>query len=96
MSPLGLELARGIARLCLSAEDPGSAESTRYIEFIENHHDTVYPLLGLMALALIVVGIITAWRTQGMDGTQKASCVVAQDVMLYSSVIPPFAVSSFN
>lgn len=49
-----------------SATDPG------YFEFLEHNSHIIYPVLGVLVLALIAAGILQAWRSQDLDGLQKA------------------------
>lgn len=51
---------------------PPSATSPRYIEFLESNTHLVYPALAILVLVLIAVGILQAWRSEDMDGLQKA------------------------
>jgi hypothetical protein len=51
---------------------PPSATSPRYIELLENNTHLVYPALAVLVLLLIVLGILQAWRSEDMDGLQKA------------------------
>jgi hypothetical protein len=43
-----------------------------YFEWLEQNTHIVYPLLGVGTLVLLAVGIIQAWRSQDLDGLQKA------------------------
>jgi len=51
---------------------PPSATSPRYIELLENNTHLVYPALAVLVLVLISLGILQAWRSEDMDGLQKA------------------------
>lgn len=51
---------------------PPGAVSPKYIELLENNTHIIYPLLAVVVLVLIVVGILQAWRSEDMDGVQKA------------------------
>ncbi len=51
---------------------PPSDTSPRYIELLELNSQYLYPLLAVAALALLVVGILQAWRTREIDGKAKA------------------------
>lgn len=78
MTPLSLELARVVlGQLPLPGQAPSTtmpsdATNPGYFEFLENHSHIIYPVLGVMVLALLVVGILQAWRTQDLDGLAKA------------------------
>jgi hypothetical protein len=43
-----------------------------YIGLLEENAHIVYPVLGVVVLALLGVGIFQAWRAQDLDGVQKA------------------------
>lgn len=51
---------------------PPSATTPRYIEFLEGNTHLVYPALAVLVLVLIALGILQAWRSEDMDGVQKA------------------------
>lgn len=51
---------------------PGST-TPRYFELLENNTHLVYPGLAVLVLLLIAVGILQAWRSEDMDGLQKAN-----------------------
>lgn len=51
---------------------PPSAVNPRYIELLENNTSIIYPVLAVVVLVLIAVGILQAWRSEDMDGVQKA------------------------
>ena len=51
---------------------PVDAASPPYIELLERNTHIVYPVLAVVVLALVVAGILQAWRTQDLDGLQKA------------------------
>ncbi len=51
---------------------PGST-SPRYFELLENNTHLIYPGLAVLVLLLIAVGILQAWRSEDMDGLQKAN-----------------------
>lgn len=50
---------------------PASSMAPKYFELLEQNSHIVYPALGLLALGLVVIGIIQAWRSQDMDGLTK-------------------------
>lgn len=51
---------------------PVGATKVKYIEFLENNAHVLYPLIAIVVVALIAFGVISAWRTEDMDGLQKA------------------------
>ena len=51
---------------------PPGATTPRYIELLENNTHLVYPALAVLVLVLISLGILQAWRSEDMDGLQKA------------------------
>lgn len=51
---------------------PQSATSPAYFELLERNTHIVYPALAVLVLVLLVAGILQAWRTQDLDGLQKA------------------------
>jgi len=51
---------------------PVGATKVKYIEFLENNSHILYPLIAVVVVALIAFGVISAWRTEDMDGLQKA------------------------
>lgn len=51
---------------------PPGATSPRYFELLENNTHLIYPGLAVLVLLLIAVGILQAWRSEDMDGLQKA------------------------
>ena len=58
----------------------GSATDPGYIEFLEHNSHIIYPVLGILVLALIAAGILQAWRSQDLDGLQKAE--VKREIIL--------------
>lgn len=48
------------------------ATTAKYFEFLENNTHIIYPLLTVTVLVLIALGVLQAWRTQDLDGVQKA------------------------
>lgn len=48
------------------------ATSPPYIELLEQNSHIIYPALAILVLVLIVAGILQAWKTQDLDGLQKA------------------------
>lgn len=51
---------------------PVGSAKVRYFEWLENHTHVVYPLLAVATVALIAFGIISAWRSEDIDGLKKA------------------------
>ena len=51
---------------------PPGATSPKYFEFLELNAHIIYPLLAVLVLALLIAGILQAWRTQDLDGLAKA------------------------
>ncbi len=49
----------------------GSAE-VRYFELLENNSHIIYPIIAVSVVALIAFGVISAWRSEDMDGLKKA------------------------
>lgn len=43
-----------------------------YLEWLEQNTHIIYPILGIGTLVLLAAGIIQAWRSQDLDGLQKA------------------------
>jgi hypothetical protein len=43
-----------------------------YIELLEHNSQFIYPALAIFALVLIVAGILQAWRSQDLEGLEKA------------------------
>ncbi|MDC0713877.1 hypothetical protein POL68_35760 [Stigmatella sp. ncwal1] len=50
---------------------PASSMAPKYFELLEQNSHIIYPALGILALVLVVVGIVQAWRSQDMDGLSK-------------------------
>jgi hypothetical protein len=68
-----------IAPLVLAAEGlrrypvaKGDGEPARYFELVEANAHIIYPVLAALVLALIVAGILQAWRAHDLDGMAKA------------------------
>jgi hypothetical protein len=51
---------------------PPTARGPQYIEVLEQNAHIIYPTIGALVVMLLVVGILQAWRTQDLDGLQKA------------------------
>jgi hypothetical protein len=51
---------------------PSAASSPKYIEVLESNSHIIYPVLAVLVLALIVIGILQAWRAHDLDGLTKA------------------------
>ena len=52
-------------------EKPHSATGGEYLSFLERNSHVVYPLIAAIVLALLVIGIIQAWRSNELDGMAK-------------------------
>ena len=71
------ELQIGLLRVLLtqapeSYTKPSGALDPKYFELLEQNTHIVYPALAILVLVLLVAGILQAWRTQDLDGLQKA------------------------
>lgn len=42
-----------------------------YIDFLERNSGILYPLIALIAATIIGIGIVAAWRGQGMTASQR-------------------------
>ena len=51
---------------------PDGAANPAYFELLEQNTHIIYPALAILVLVLLVAGILQAWRTQDLDGLQKA------------------------
>jgi hypothetical protein len=51
---------------------PIDSASPEYFELLERNTHIVYPVLAVLVLVVLVAGILQAWRTQDLDGLQKA------------------------
>lgn len=51
---------------------PAGATSVRYFEFLEANTHLIYPALAIVAVVLIALGVVQAWRREDMDGLKKA------------------------
>ena len=49
------------------------ATTPPYIEMLEQNSHIIYPALAVLVLVLLVAGILQAWKTQDLDGLQKAT-----------------------
>jgi hypothetical protein len=63
-----------IAMLLLQsgAKTADSAASPEYFELLEKNTHIVYPVLAVLVLVVLMAGILQAWKTQDLDGLQKA------------------------
>lgn len=52
---------------------PPGATNPKYFELLENNSHLIYPGLAVLVLLLIAFGILQAWRSEDMDGLQKAN-----------------------
>jgi hypothetical protein len=51
---------------------PNDAAAPEYFELLERNTHIVYPVLAVLVLVVLVAGILQAWKTQDLDGLQKA------------------------
>lgn len=51
---------------------PHDSSSPEYFEMLERNTHIVYPVLAVLVLVVLVAGILQAWKTQDLDGLQKA------------------------
>ncbi|MBL8956363.1 MAG: hypothetical protein JNK82_36655 [Myxococcaceae bacterium] len=51
---------------------PNDAVNPAYIEVLERNTHIVYPVLAVLVLVVLVAGILQAWKTQDLDGLQRA------------------------
>ncbi len=51
---------------------PAGSASVRYFEFLENNTHIIYPIIAVSVVALIAFGVISAWRSEDIDGIKKA------------------------
>ena len=73
------KLLLGLRMLCVEGihsepyyVKPEGASSAQYFELLEKNTHIIYPALAILVLVLLVAGILQAWRTQDLDGLQKA------------------------
>lgn len=50
---------------------PVDSLSGNYFDLLERNSHVIYPALGLLVLALLAFGIVSAWRSNELDGLQK-------------------------
>lgn len=77
MLPLVFALLLEVELPLLPGQEPGYPKppdsiSVKYFELLERNTHIVYPVLGIIVLVLIAAGIMQAWRTQDIDGLEKA------------------------
>lgn len=46
-------------------------DETRFLELFEQNGHIVYPVIAVTVIALILWGILSAWRAQDLDGLAK-------------------------
>ncbi len=51
---------------------PNDSVNPAYIEILERNTHIVYPVLAVLVLVVLVAGILQAWKTQDLDGLQRA------------------------
>jgi hypothetical protein len=59
----------------LKQETPGKPPSVldpSYFETLERYSHIIYPALGTLALVLLALGVIEAWRRQDLRGLEKS------------------------
>ncbi len=72
------ELTSAVVRALLAQPSDGyyvkpvAALDPAYFELLEKNTNVIYPALAILVLVLLVAGILQAWRTQDLDGLQKA------------------------
>ena len=54
------------------SERPVNSASPEYIEMLERNTHIIYPVLAVLVLVVLAAGILQAWKTQDLDGLQKA------------------------
>ncbi|MFO0594527.1 MAG: hypothetical protein U0228_04465 [Myxococcaceae bacterium] len=74
--------SRLLARLLLGLLDtpaephgyvkPVGSAKVRYFEDLENNTHIIYPIIAVVVVALIAFAIISAWRSEDIDGLKKA------------------------
>lgn len=52
-------------------EKPHTVSGAEYLRVLEHNSHFIYPALGAAALALLVFGVVQAWRTNELDGMAK-------------------------
>ncbi|MBI3181511.1 MAG: hypothetical protein HYZ28_05155 [Myxococcales bacterium] len=70
-------VAAALAQIPLPGSQPGYGKpegdtTTSYVDLIDSNSHIIYPVVAIVALALLVAGILYAWKSQDMDGLQKA------------------------
>lgn len=53
-------------------QKPESATSPEYFEMLEKNTHIIYPVLAVLVLVVLMAGILQAWKTQDLDGLQRA------------------------
>ncbi len=51
---------------------PTGSTDVHYFEWLETNAQYIYPLIAVVVVGLLALGIIMAWRTDDLDGVQKA------------------------
>ena len=51
---------------------PTSSTEPRYVEFLEDNTHLIYPAIAFLVVTLIAVGVVSAWRSEDIDGIKKA------------------------
>lgn len=51
---------------------PTSSTAPKYIEVLEENTHVIYPAIAVLVVVLIALGVVSAWRTEDIDGIKKA------------------------
>jgi hypothetical protein len=62
-------LIEGLPKSLQPKPDDGSPQ---YFELLEKNTHIVYPVLAVLVLVMLMAGILQAWKTQDLDGLQRA------------------------
>ncbi|HZN91664.1 MAG TPA: hypothetical protein VFB81_03140, partial [Myxococcales bacterium] len=61
----------GALALALAGRATAPEPETDYLELLERNTHIIYPALAILVVALLVLGILEAWRSQDLHGLQK-------------------------
>lgn len=61
----------GAWALAFAGRAPPPEPETDYLALLERNSHIIYPALAVLVVALLVLGILEAWRSQDLDGLQK-------------------------
>lgn len=53
-------------------QQPTSSTAPKYIEVLEENTHVIYPAIAILVVVLIALGVVSAWRTEDIDGIKKA------------------------